>query len=222
MMSFPFGMPSFQLLCLVSFRETTLQETNISHLGKRKIIFKSALGCDILVFWRVIFNKKNLTCPTGHHTETPIFPSAHGCDAASVGPRPEGPAVQELEKWHQRWCLADPSPWENPAFWRVIPCRGEFWASSTNNLMEICWEFILWITIDRKKTGKHGIERLRPGLTPKKEQVRTASRHLRYINWLSIDCRINSFAGQVRTSQPTNRGKVCEFSALKKKTHRTS
>ena len=43
-----------------------------------------------------------------------------------------------------------------------------FWASSTNNLMEIYWEFILWITMDRKKTGKHGIERLEAWFDPKK------------------------------------------------------
>ena len=32
----------------------TLEETNISHLGKRKIISKSALGGDMLVHKRVI------------------------------------------------------------------------------------------------------------------------------------------------------------------------
>ena len=32
----------------------TLLGTNISHLGKRKIIFKSALGWDMLVPWRVV------------------------------------------------------------------------------------------------------------------------------------------------------------------------
>ena len=36
----------------VMFRFTLLG-TNISHLGKRKIIFKSALGWDMLVPWRV-------------------------------------------------------------------------------------------------------------------------------------------------------------------------
>ena len=160
------------LLCLVSFRETTLQETNISHLGKRKIIFKSALGWDILVPWRVIFNKKKLTCPTGHHTETPIFPSAHGCDAASVAPRPEGPAVQELEKWHQRWCLAHPSPWETPAFWQVIPwfrwifgqVQQIIWWKFTGNL----YYGLLWI---EKKQENMESKSWRPGLTPKKEQV---------------------------------------------------
>ena len=34
----------------------TLQGTNISHLGKRKIIFKSALGWDMLISKRVIIN----------------------------------------------------------------------------------------------------------------------------------------------------------------------
>ena len=32
----------------------TLLGTNISHLGKGKIIFKSALKWDMLVFWRVV------------------------------------------------------------------------------------------------------------------------------------------------------------------------
>ena len=35
--------------------ESTLQGINISHLGKRKIIFKSALVGDMLVPWRVSF-----------------------------------------------------------------------------------------------------------------------------------------------------------------------
>ena len=34
-------------------RKTTLQGTNISHLGKRKIVFQSALGGDMLVPRRV-------------------------------------------------------------------------------------------------------------------------------------------------------------------------
>lgn len=45
---------------------TTPQESNISDLGKRKIIFKSALVADILVPWRV-----SLLAPfhmfTGYH-----------------------------------------------------------------------------------------------------------------------------------------------------------
>jgi len=38
----------------VSFREGTLQGINISHLGKRKIIFKMPFLGDMLVPWRVI------------------------------------------------------------------------------------------------------------------------------------------------------------------------
>ena len=38
-------------------REGTLQEPNISHRGKRKIIFKSALVGNILVPWRVYFSR---------------------------------------------------------------------------------------------------------------------------------------------------------------------
>ena len=34
----------------------TLQEINISHLGKRKIIFKYALSGDMLIPWRVSLN----------------------------------------------------------------------------------------------------------------------------------------------------------------------
>ena len=64
----------------LKWKETTmytLQGTNISHLEKRKIIFKSALGWDMLVPWRVI--KKHVWCssvlaveryaqvPSSHH-----------------------------------------------------------------------------------------------------------------------------------------------------------
>ena len=41
------------LFNLVTLAENTLQETNISHLGKRNIIFKSALVGDMLVPRRV-------------------------------------------------------------------------------------------------------------------------------------------------------------------------
>ena len=37
----------------------TLQEINISHLGKRKIIFKMPFWGDMLVPWRVIKNKED-------------------------------------------------------------------------------------------------------------------------------------------------------------------
>jgi len=41
----------------------TLQGTNISHLGKRTIIFKTSLGKDMLVPWRVKPGvQKNIPC----------------------------------------------------------------------------------------------------------------------------------------------------------------
>ena len=46
----------FLIFCLS--QKSTLQGTNISHLGRRKIIFKSALKGDMLVPWRV-FKKNN-------------------------------------------------------------------------------------------------------------------------------------------------------------------
>jgi len=46
--------------CHVGFtifsKEVTLQETNISHLGKRKIIFKTPVVGDMLVPWRVFIS----------------------------------------------------------------------------------------------------------------------------------------------------------------------
>ena len=40
----------------------TLQGINISHLGKRKIIFKMPFLGDMLVPWRVLLMEKNPTC----------------------------------------------------------------------------------------------------------------------------------------------------------------
>ena len=40
-------------ICMVKPRKGTLQRTNISHLGKRNIIFKMQFVKDILVPWRV-------------------------------------------------------------------------------------------------------------------------------------------------------------------------
>ena len=44
--------------------ETTLQRINISHLGKRKIIFKMPFLGDMLVPWRVIIWNFSLKIPT--------------------------------------------------------------------------------------------------------------------------------------------------------------
>lgn len=66
----------------------------------------------------------------------------------------------------------------------------EAWFQSNSNLQHLQhYKFGHWVTTKKKS-----------------QQLRTASRHLRWIG-LSIYCRINSFAGQVWTSQPTNRGK---------------
>jgi len=48
-------LPSAEMFCVHFFgKETyTLQGTNISHLGKRKIIFKMPFLGDMLVPWRV-------------------------------------------------------------------------------------------------------------------------------------------------------------------------
>ena len=50
---------------LEDWQKHTLQETNISHLWKRKIIFKSALGWDMLIPWRVYYvytSHINISC----------------------------------------------------------------------------------------------------------------------------------------------------------------
>ena len=46
------------LLEIIRENNTTLQGINISHLGKRKIIFKMPFLGDMLISWRVIKTKK--------------------------------------------------------------------------------------------------------------------------------------------------------------------
>ena len=47
------NIPHVSCLTLANIPSRSLQGTNVSHLGKRKIIFKSAFGWDMLVPWRV-------------------------------------------------------------------------------------------------------------------------------------------------------------------------
>ena len=53
--------------------EITLQEINISHLGKRKIIFKMLFLGDMLVPWRVLKTSQAGEVAVQKHPKTPCL-----------------------------------------------------------------------------------------------------------------------------------------------------
>ena len=58
-----------QWLCLLNFSKYTLQGTNISHLGKRKIIFKSDFWWDMLIPRRVYIRVRIYVYILFHHSQ---------------------------------------------------------------------------------------------------------------------------------------------------------
>ena len=121
------------MLALSRKIKDTLQGTNISHLGKRKIIIKMPFFGDMLIPWRVYLEYAGANFPQETHFQT-----------------------QRLTQVRNRWLCFHPIRMLGPTWIFFLPFWGVTWEAFLEELTQKSLREKIRVGTQRKKHGEIG------------------------------------------------------------------